>query len=73
MKCTECDAISDKELRVAIRVGCSSFSAAQVCLMCGRLHWPGDGTAVFARNGDRAFLNLKSGNLYNKPVETAAP
>ncbi|MFA6525959.1 MAG: hypothetical protein WCT26_00910 [Candidatus Buchananbacteria bacterium] len=53
---------------VTIRTGCSSYGTAYACTDCGRLHWS-DGTTVFNRGEERAFLNQETGQIFNKPVE----
>jgi len=58
MTCKEpdCGGQVDESNPVGLRVGCVVSKPAYPCEICGRLHWV-DGSPVFNRPGDRAFLH----------------
>lgn len=67
MTCTECGGTIE-QTPVTVQTSCCSYNSAYACAECGRLHWLG-GNAIFNRSGERAFINLETGQLYNKPIE----
>lgn len=46
----------DKTQRISLRTGCSSFSVAHPCSVCGRLHWGSDGLPVSNRSEHAAYF-----------------
>jgi hypothetical protein len=64
--CTECSGSIKKENPIALRTGCSGSACAYPCNSCGRLHWE-DGTAVFNRPGNKAYL--QNGEIIHKDNE----
>lgn len=67
MNCKEKDCSGNIDLKkiIHLRTGCHSSTAAYPCNICGRIHWS-DGTLVFNRSGESAYL--KNGQIIHKTL-----
>ncbi len=63
----DCNGTVNTKTIVTVKTGCLSYSTCHPCSICGRLHWK-DGTGVFNRPGDRAFLDEHDRIIHKEPI-----